>query len=88
MEMATCIIDSKTLPQIFSAEAIKCAPYIQNRVPHKHIDGITRFESCSGNKHDMSHFQFFGFKVWARIPLEKRRDLEPQSQECVFVGYS
>ena len=41
MEMATCMMESKNLLQIFSAEAIKCAPYIQNRVPHKHVDGIT-----------------------------------------------
>jgi hypothetical protein len=29
----------------------------------------------------------FGSHAWAHIPLEKRRDLEPQSQECIFVGY-
>ena len=33
-EMATVMMESKTLPPIFWAEAINCASYIQNRVPH------------------------------------------------------
>ena len=32
--------------------------------------------------------EFFGSKAWARIPTEKRKDLQPQSQECPFFGYS
>ena len=42
-EIATCMIEAKTLPSIFFSEAIKCESYIQNRVPHKHLDGITPF---------------------------------------------
>ena len=36
----------------------------------------------------MTHFRIFGSKAWARIPTEKRKDLQPQRQECLFVGYS
>ena len=35
----------------------------------------------------MSHFRIFGSRAWDRIPLDKRKDLEPQSQECIFIGY-
>ena len=35
----------------------------------------------------MTNFKIFGSKAWARIPIEKRKDLQPQSQECIFVGY-
>ena len=31
---------------------------------------------------------FFGSRAWARIPLDKRRYLEPESQGCLFVIYS
>ena len=34
-EMATCMMEAKTLPPKYWAEAINCAAYIQNRVPHK-----------------------------------------------------
>ena len=46
---------------------------------------MTPFESWSGNKPDVTHFRIFGSKAWARIPTEKRKDLQPQ--ECLFVGY-
>ena len=81
------MIESKTFPPKFWDEYIKFASYIQNRVPHNHLDGITPFEAWSGHNHDVSHFRIFGSKAWARIPPEKRKALEPQSQEFLFVGY-
>ena len=49
-EMATYMMEAKNLPPNFRAEAINCAAYIQNRVPHKQLDGITPFEAWSGHK--------------------------------------
>ena len=74
-EMATCMMEAKTFPPNFSAKAIKCVSYIQNRVPQKQLDGITPFEAWSGHKPDVTHFRIFGSKAWARIPTEKRNDL-------------
>ena len=79
--------EAKTLPPKFWAKAINCASYIQNRVPHNHLDGITPFESWSGHKPNVTHFRIFGSKAWARIPTENRKALQPQIQVCLFVGY-
>ena len=87
-EMATCMMEAKTLPPKYWDEAIKYASYIQNRVPHKYIDGITPFKSGSGYKPDVYHFRIFGSKAWDRIPPKKRKALEPQIQEFLCVGYS
>ena len=81
------MMEAKTLPAKFSSEAIKCASYIKNRVPHNNIDGITPFKSWSGHIPYVTHFGIFGSKAWARIPTEKRKALKPQSQECIFVVY-
>ena len=35
----------------------------------------------------MSNLQVFGSTAWAQIPLDKRRDLQPQRIECIFIGY-
>jgi hypothetical protein len=35
----------------------------------------------------VSHFRIFGSRAWAHIPIDKRKDLEPQSVECIFFGY-
>ena len=62
------MMEAKNLPPKFWAEAIKYAAYIQNRVPHKHLNGMTPFESWSGHKLDVTHFKNFGLRAWARIP--------------------
>ena len=49
---------------------------------------MTPFEAYSGHKPDVTHFRIFGSRAWARIQTEKRKDLQPQNQECIFVGYS
>ena len=85
-EMETCMMEAKNLPPKYWAEAINCESYIQNRVPHKYLYGMTPFEAWSGHKPDVTHFRIFGSRAWARIPTKKRKDLQPQSQECLFVG--
>ena len=75
--MATCMMDSNTLPPNFWDEDINFSSCIQNRVPHKKLDGFTHFKSWSGHKPDVSHFKIFGSRAWDRIPLDKRKDLEP-----------
>ena len=85
-EMATCMLEAKTLPPKFWTEAINYAYYIQNSVTHKHLDGMTPFKAWSGNKTDVTHFRIFGSRDQARIPTERRKDLQPQIQDCLFVG--
>ena len=82
------MMEAKTLLAKYWAEAINCAAYIQNMVPHKQIDGMNPFKSWSGHKPDVTYFRIFGSMAWARIPTEKRKALQPQIQECLFVGYS
>ena len=74
-EMVTCMMEANNFPPKFWTEAINCASYIQNRVPHKKLDGITPFESWSGHKLDVTHFRIFGLKAWVRIPTEKTKYL-------------
>ena len=80
------MMESKTLPPRFWAEAINCASYIHNCVPHKKIYGINPFESWSGHKLDVTHFRIFGSKAWARIPIEKRKDLQSKSKSAYLLG--
>ena len=72
-EMETCMMEDKALPPKFWSEAINCASYIQNRVPHKNLEGMTPFEAWSGHKLDVTHFRIFGSRAWARIPTEKEK---------------
>ena len=47
----------------------------------------TPFEAYFRHKMDVSNLRVFGSIAWARIPLDKMRDLQPQSIECLFIGY-
>ena len=69
------MMEAKNLPPKFWAEAINCVAYIQNRVPHKKLYGMTPFEAWSGHKPYVTHFNIFGSKAWARIPTKKRKAL-------------
>ena len=63
------------------------ATHIHNRVPHSSMKGNTPFEAYFEHKPDVSNLWVFGSTAWARILLDKRRDLQPQSIECLFIGY-
>ena len=56
-------------------------------MPHSSVKGKTPFEAYFGHKPDVSNLWVFGSTAWAWIPLDKRRDLQPQSIECMFIGY-
>jgi hypothetical protein len=87
-EMAFCMLHAKSLPQRLWVEALKCSTYIQKRYPHRYVKDKTPYEAWSNLKPEVTHFHIFGSRAWARIPSEKRKALDPQSTECIFVGYS
>jgi hypothetical protein len=87
-EMASCMLHGKSLPQRLWDEAHNCATYNQNISPQRSIKDKTSYEAWSGLKPEVTHFHIFGSCAWApQIPSKKRKALDPQSIECIFVGY-
>ena len=86
--METCLLHPKHLPPSLWIEAVKCALYLQNRVPHKSVVGVTPFEALHGYNPNVSHLRVFGSKDWARIPLDKRNSFQSQSRKCILLGYA
>ena len=80
-EMETCMMEAKDLSPKLWVEGINCAAYVQNRDPHKSLEGKTPFEAWSGHKPNVSHFMVFGSNAWARIPPEKRKALKPKIKD-------
>ena len=86
-EMATCMMEDKTLPPKFWDEAIKCASYIQNRVPHKKIYGITPFEAQSWHKPDETHFLgFLAQRLGLEFQLKRGRICNPKYKTAYLLG--
>ena len=86
-EMATRMLESKKRATNLWDEYMHAATYINNRVPHSSMKGKTPFEGYFGHKPDVSNLWVFGSIAWAQIPLDKRRDLQPQRIECMFIRY-
>jgi hypothetical protein len=81
------MLHAKSLPQRLCVEALNCATYIQNKSPRRYVKDKTPYEAWSGLKPEVTHFYIFGSCAWAQIPSEKRKPLDPQSTECIFIGY-
>ena len=75
------MLESKKLDANLWDEAMHASAYIQNRVPHSSVKGKTPFEAYFGHKPDVLNLRVFGSTAWSQIPLDKRRDLQPQSIE-------
>ena len=86
-EMVTCMIEARDLSPKLWAEAISCAAHIQNRASHKSVKGMTPYEAWFGQNPNVSNFRIFRTRASARIPSENRKPLQPQSKECMIVGY-
>ena len=78
------MLETKSLAENLWAEAMNSSVYIHNRVPHSFVKGKTPFEEYFGHKLDVSNLRVFGSTAWARIPLDKRRDLQPQRIKCML----
>jgi hypothetical protein len=86
-EMASCMLHTKSLPHRLLAKELNCVTYIQNKSPHRSVKDNTPYEAWSSLKSEVTHFCIFGSHAWAQIPSEKRKALDPESTECIFVGF-
>ncbi len=50
-------------------------------------DGITPFEKIRGDKPDLQHLRIVGSHAWVHILIKKRRKLDEQSWQGIFVRY-
>ena len=75
-EMETCLLKEKNIPPSLWVEAINCASFIQNRVPHKSVIGATYFKELLGRKPNVLHLRVFGSKYWAIILIDKRKSFQ------------
>ena len=87
-KMETCLLHGKNIPPSLWEEAVNCASYLHNRVPHKLVVRATPFEALHGHKPNVSHLRVFGSKYWTKIPLDKRKAFQSQSSECIMLGYA
>jgi hypothetical protein len=73
------------------AEAIACAIYLYNRLPHRGIENKFPIQMLDGKGPLPVHYLYsFGCKVYIHIPHEARpvgSILQPRATEGIFIEY-
>ena len=77
--MTRCMVQFQAMNSSFWVEAINCANYIQNQMPHKALQHMILKEAWTHVKPDVSTFYIFGCEAWVFIldaqwkAMEKKR---------------
>lgn len=74
------------LPNVFWAEAVNAANYIQNRVLTRSTNK-TPYELWYGRRADARHMNVFGSKCFVHVPKEDRRKLDNTATDMILIGY-
>ena len=78
------MLEEKSMPKFYWAEAVRTAVYIQNRIGEK----VSAHELYFGRKPNLRHLRVFSSIVYVHVPKEKRRKLDMKAEKCILVGYS
>ncbi len=87
-EIICAMLNEKNLPNYFRAKVVSTAIYIMNRTLITIVRGMTREEKFTSKKPDVSHLRVFGCIAYVHVPNEKRSQLDPKAEKCIFIGYS
>ncbi|GKA70962.1 cysteine-rich receptor-like protein kinase 25-like protein, partial [Tanacetum coccineum] len=86
MNMVRCLLDEKSMPKYFWAEAIKWTCHVLNRCMSRSLDEKVPEEFWTGSKPSVEHFKVFGCIGHVHIPAQLRTKLDARSHKCVFLG--
>ena len=78
------MLEEKSLPKFYWAEAVRTAVYIQNQIGDK----VSAHELYFGTKPNLQHLRVFGSIAYVHVPKEKRRKLDAKAEKCILVSYS
>jgi hypothetical protein len=87
MDNVRSLLHHGKLPLSLWGEAVSTVVYLRNRSPTSGLKEVTPFEKLFGVKPDVGHLRVFGCDVFAKVPDEKRRKLDPKAVKGIFVGY-
>jgi hypothetical protein len=87
VETARSMLSEAKLPRNFWAEAVSTAVYLRNRSPTTAVEGMTPYESLTGQKPCVDTFRVFGCLAYAHIPKDERKKFDSKTRKCIFLGY-
>ena len=86
-EMARTMLNEKTLPQYFWAEAVNTACYVLNRVLIRPSLDKTPYELWKNKKPNIGYFKVFGCKCFILNTKENLGKFDSKLDIGIFLGY-
>lgn len=87
LEMARCMLYSRSIDVRFWAEAVNTAVYVKNRAPHSKMAESPE-QLWTGKQPSLKHLRVFGCVAYVHIHDNLRTKLEPKSIRRIFIGYA
>jgi transposase InsO family protein len=88
VEMARCMMKSKSVPAHFWGEVVTTTVYVLNRSPTKSLEGVTPYEAWHGKKPSVEHLRVFGCVGHVKNNGPGVKKLTDRSTKMVFLGYA
>lgn len=88
VEAARTMLSHAKLPNVYWAEAVATAAYIQNQLPTSAIKEETPYQRWYEKKPNLSHMKVFGCVAYAHIPDTERKKLDKKVVKVRFLGYA
>ena len=77
------MLEEKSLPKFYWAEAVRTVVYIQNRIKEQ----VSAHELYFGTKLNLRHLRVFGSIGYVHVSKEKRRKLNAKAETCILVVF-
>lgn len=90
IETAKAMMSGVCTPKHFWAEAVSTAVSLRNLTPTCAISEGSPHEAWFGvgKCPDLAHLRVWGYVVYAQVPKERGKKLNPNARKCIFVGYT
>ncbi|CAG8681828.1 11691_t:CDS:1, partial [Acaulospora colombiana] len=86
-EAVTSMLSQSKLPPSFWADAVGAYTHIHNRLPSHSRGNKTPYEMWNGKIPSVAHIRVWGCLAHVHLQKDQRKQLEPHSRRCVFIGY-
>ena len=74
-------------PQYWSY-ALVHATYVNNRLPHSHLEYKTPYEVYTNEVPNLKHFRVFGCRVYAKDSQKRKFKLDSDVNQGIYLGHA
>ena len=87
-EGVVAMLNQAKLPPSFWGAAVLYLTHILNATPSSSVSDTTSYAVWNGEKPDLSMYRVFGCRVHVNVLRKDRKNLDPHSVPCIFIGFS